>query len=105
MRAGRLRHRVAIQSQTRSLDVYGEDTGSWSTVSTVWASIEPISGAERLQSNTIEATTTHRVRMRGGATVDTTNRLLFGSKTFEIEAVIDDGERGIGKELMCREAV
>jgi len=105
MRAGRLRHRVGIQSQTTSLDVYGEDTGSWVTGATVWASVEPISGNERIQSNAMEATTTHRVRMRGGATVTTDNRLLFGSRVLEIESIADMGERGISKELLCREAV
>ena len=64
MQAGKLRHRVVVETNTRTQDAQGQPVASWATAATVWASIEPLSGAERLQGAEVESTVTHRITMR-----------------------------------------
>ena len=46
MRAGRLRHRVTIQSITEAADTYGDIAGTPTNGDIVWASVEPLVGRE-----------------------------------------------------------
>jgi SPP1 family predicted phage head-tail adaptor len=106
MRAGKLRHQVSVQSATDTTDGRGSTTQSWSTVTTVWASVEPISGRELLRGDQVAADVTHRVRLRApGLTLTPRHRLLFGSRHLAIDRVINVEERGEEYELLCHEVV
>ncbi len=104
IRAGRLRHRIEVQSPTDSQGRMGSVTQTWATDATVWAGIEPISGRERLASDVIQADVTHRIIMRHRA-LTTENRLLFGARVFNIDAVLDRDERATELEVMVKEEV
>ena len=101
--AGKLRHRVAIQSLSESLDSYGEPDEGWTTAETVWASIEPVSGNELDVGDGQTGIVTHRVFMRYTANATPKKRLLFGSRVFGIESVLNHEERNEYLQLRCRE--
>ncbi len=105
MRIGPLNKRVAIRSASTTRDDYGQPIPSWSTDATVWASVEPLSGRERVSAQQQHAETTHRIRMRyqPGTTVTTVKRLLFGTRVFEIISVINKKEKNLMLELLCKE--
>ena len=106
MEAGKLRHAIRIDNQTTSADSFGQPLQTYTTTMTTWASIQPISGAERLAGGTeIAAVATHRVRLRHTTVVNATTRLVFDSRTFEVNAVNDWREKGRYLELMCSELV
>jgi SPP1 family predicted phage head-tail adaptor len=105
MRAGRLKHRVAIQTQSTTLDNYGEFTGSWATDNTVWASVEPVNGSELDIGEGMAGVISHRVMMRYISGVTPKTRLLFGSRVLNIESVINHEERNEYLKLMCKEEV
>ena len=105
VRAGRLRHRVAIQSQSTTLDDYGEATGSWSTGDTVWAAVEPVSGSERDIGEGKAGIVSHRVVMRYNSSVSPKKRLLFGSRVLNIDSVINVDELNERMSLFCVEEV
>jgi SPP1 family predicted phage head-tail adaptor len=105
MRAGRLRHRVSIQAPSETLDDFGEADLSWATDSTVWASIEPISGNERFSSDQVTAELTHRVFIRYLTGLTPRKRLLFGSRVFQIQSILNKDEKNEQLELLCREDV
>ena len=108
MRAGRLRHRIAIQAATESKGATGQTLRTWSTVTTVWAGIEPVKGEERLAAQGVAAKLTHRVILRYGAYASLTSahRFLFGSRIFEIVAPpVNRDERNIEWLCDCREVV
>lgn len=105
VRAGRLRHRVAIQSQSTTLDDYGEATGSWTTENTVWAAVEPVSGSERDIGEGKAGVVSHRVVMRYNTDVSPKNRLLFGSRVLNINSVLNHNERDERLALFCVEEV
>lgn len=106
MRAGKLRHRLEIQSQAQTQDsITGEVTGGWSTVATRWGSVEPLNGREYVQSQQVQAEVTHRITMRHFDGLTVQHRIKWGNRLFDINHVADFESRGIRHELMCRESV
>lgn len=103
--AGRLRHRVAIQSATEAQNDLGEVEKTWATTATVWGAVEPLTGRELWQAQQVSAEITHRVRMRYRSGLTPKNRILFGSRILEINAILNPEERNIDLELLCREKV
>lgn len=77
MRAGSLRHRVAIQEPVETRDDHGGITRTWNTIATVWASVEPLSGTELYEAQQVQSRVTVRVRMRPYAGLTTKHRLLW----------------------------
>ena len=58
------RHRVIIQTRTDTADDYGGTSVAWSTLSTVWAMIEPASGREILADNQLNSRVTNKITIR-----------------------------------------
>jgi SPP1 family predicted phage head-tail adaptor len=105
LRAGRLRHRVSIQSVGTAVDGYGDLSNSWTTDASVWAGITPVGGTENNIAGELTGVATHSIKMRYRTGVTAQNRIVFGSRTFEIESVKDWNEYKAGKclELFCKE--
>lgn len=104
MRAGRLRHRVVIQTATEAQDTAGEAIKTWTDAMTTWASVEPLSGRELLRAQEVNAESTIRVRMRYNTHVSQTARLLVDStRILDINSVINTREIGRELELLCSE--
>lgn len=103
MQAGRLRHRVIIQSAVEARNAYGEAIKTWSTVATVYASVEPIRGREMFDAEQVQSEVTHRVRLRYRPGLTSQMRLLFNARTFEVQTVINVNERNREVQLMCKE--
>ena len=105
LKAGRLRHRVTLQSAADTADGGGGFTTVWSDVATVWASIEPLKGRERLFAQQLESPVSHRVTLRHRSGVTTAMRVKFGSRILNIRSVINAEERDRALELLCEEGV
>jgi SPP1 family predicted phage head-tail adaptor len=106
---GKLRHRVTIQRPTEVRDTaYGDVDLQWVDIATVWASVEPLSGQERIDAAQVAGQVTHRVIMRAQVVPKITprERLRFKGRTFQIEQPpLDFEERGWSWELLVREEV
>lgn len=110
MQAGRLRHRVVLQSKSVARDSYGDEIVTWTDGDTVWASIEPLRGREYTEMRQEHADVTTRIRMRQRRGVDTTMRLKWTDETstahyFGVEAVIHPMENRRETQLLCVEMV
>ncbi len=105
MKAATLRHRVSLQSAADTADGGGGTTTVWSDVATLWASIEPLKGSERLFAQRLESRVTHRLRLRHRIGVTTAMRVKFGARIFNIRAVINPGERNRLLVVLCEEGV
>jgi len=108
MRAGLLRQRVTIQKATESQNSYGEMAQSWSDVGTVWGDVRPLMAQARERSaneaEVLQARTPYQVRLRyvdGLSPVS--HRLVWDSRTLEIEAVLDPDGRTHEMVAMCYE--
>lgn len=106
MRAGRLRHRIALQSITGyTKNEVSEKIPTWTTYATVWAAVDPKSGDEDMRGVSSESTVTHEILIRYNSTVSPKQQIIFKSRTFKIISILNDKERDIQQTLMCHEVV
>lgn len=103
VRAGRLRHRVTLQSRSLTNDSFNQPIESWSDVGTYWAAVEPLTGREAERARQIKADASHRVVMRRVAAISPEQRLRFEGRTLDIVEVLDLDERGRTLHLTCSE--
>jgi SPP1 family predicted phage head-tail adaptor len=95
MDAGRLRHRVTIQSVTETRDTSsGAISTSWADVATVWAAVEPLSGREFLAAQAGQSEVVARILIRYMAGVTAKMRVVHGARIYNIHAVLADKESG-----------
>lgn len=106
MQAGKLRHLIDIQQRTLTADAYGGRDRDWNEASpfaTVYAAIEPLSGAEQWRAKQAQSSVSHKVTIRYLAGVNPKMRVKFGSRYLNIESVQNLGERNRTLELLCTE--
>ncbi len=105
MQAGKLRKRITIQAPVGTVDSFGEQVDTWSTVETVWGSLEQRGGeGEGNQAGRMEAFVTYEVRMRyyPGITVTSGHRLVIDGTNYDVLAVADIEGRTRELALSCR---
>ena len=96
MNPGQLRHKITFQIQDL-------ETEEWSNSFTTWANINPISGKEYYQAETINSDLTHKIRLRYRKGITSDMRILYNERIFYIISVINEYERNSFLQLMCRE--
>ena len=89
MRSGLMRDYVTIERNTPTQGTSGEEIDSWAVLGSAWVYIRAASGEE--------AISTHQIRMRFRDIVHT-DRILFGSRVFDIVTVLD--KEGMGRNLV-----
>jgi SPP1 family predicted phage head-tail adaptor len=105
MKAGKLRHRITIQKATEAPNEYGEMVPTWGTFATVSAAVEPLRGQELWAAQAQQARVTTRIRIRYLTGITPKMRILFGAKTYLIDAIIDEEERHVSMQFMAEEWV
>lgn len=106
MRAGRLKHRIEIDEPVTTQTASGDEVVTWTAFGTVWGSIEPLKGRERLQAGEIIADMDTRINIRWSAHVDRIEagwRLKHGGVIYNISsppAEVMMEQREI--EMMCK---
>lgn len=105
MRAGQLRHRVALQTVTETRDAVGGIVSGWATTVTLWAAVEPLRGREFFQARAEQAGVDTRIRIRYRAGVVPKQRITWDGHTYDIEAVIEPDSRRRELHLMCSEVL
>lgn len=93
IRPGELRERVTVQRPTSSTDSLGETTLAWSTLTTVWASVNGVSSTEALADGQQEARVTHRVRLRHIDGLKHTDRFVWRSRILQIVSLLEYDNR------------
>ena len=99
----RMRDRVTIQDRTITQDSFGQGTPTWFDLATVWAFVEPLSGREAWQAQMVRPDVTHQITMRAYPGLHPRMRLKLGTRTFNIESVIDVENRGRQHTCVCKE--
>lgn len=94
VKAGDLRHRIAIERPERTSDGAGGSTTEWMTVAEVWAAIWSRSADEDFTLDRVAGTATHDVWIRYRADVQPDMRIRFGTRLFDILGAIDVEDRG-----------
>jgi SPP1 family predicted phage head-tail adaptor len=103
VRAGSLRHEIVLQTNTPAKDTNHAAIDSWSTLATVRAKIEPLTGSERFEAMKVSSEISHKVTIRYLSTVTAATRILWGSRILKIEAPLNIDERSHEMVLLCSE--
>lgn len=101
MLAQRLRHQITIEQKSTSLNAYRENTGTWSTLRTVFAGVEPLSdrsSAAVREFAASGATVAQRrvvfvCRHEDVSDVTPQMRVVFNGQNYEIEGLINEMSR------------
>ena len=83
----KLTERITIQQQTETKQANGEVILSWSDVATVWADALPISGNEDFTGDKKTATQKYRFIIRHRTDIDTTNKIVWDGRDYDIEFI------------------
>lgn len=105
MRAGRLRHLVALQQPVAgAADATGHATESWATYATVHAEITPQTARQISSANAEDGRITHVLTIRARGDVTSEHQVVWGGRTMRIvRPPIDIDERGRLLQLLCDE--
>ena len=92
---GALNRRLTLQAPVEIADGAGGVTRSFADVTTLWASVEPVSARYDTVAAGAGATITHRITIRrGGPEVTTLHRFAEGARVYQVVAVREaDAER------------
>ena len=105
MRAGSLNKKVLFQVATGASNDFGEPTNSWSDFATAYVSIVPLRGKEYFSSKGVKSEVSHKIELRFMPGVTTDMKIVYGSRTFEIESAINVREQNRTLEIMATEVV
>ena len=105
MRTGELRHRVTLQEPTEgTADSYGATTASWSDVATnVRAEVRTLSAGEAMRAAQVYPEATVQVTLRTKRSLDSSWRIVHGTRTLAIDAVLPPVRSFEDQVCMCHE--
>src|SRR5215469_14394163 len=104
IQAGSLRQRVQLVQPGTSADSFGGVSPSGGTVlADTWASIEAISGRDVLAAGSFTSIGSHVITIRWMPGVLAKQVVKFGTRTFQIEAVLNPNEQTKMLKLICVE--
>ena len=103
MRAGDLRRQITIEAHSDQVDSYGQRLQAWAPVCITWAAIEPLAGRELETAQAVYAEATIRVVMRYRTGIDTSMRVVYQGRLFNILEVRDTEMAHKALELLLSE--
>jgi SPP1 family predicted phage head-tail adaptor len=104
IRAGRLRQLIEIVDPGTSRDSFGGfDASGGTSLGQVWASIEALSGRDAIAAQAFSSIGTHVVTIRWMNGVSANQVVKFGTRRFQIQAVLNPDERTKVLKLLCVE--
>lgn len=103
LKIGALRHRIILQQRTQVSSATGAKTETWNDVAPLRAEIKPHAARELSAADNRYQETSHQITIRYRAGVSAQMRVLFGSRVFQIETVINSMERNRWLHLLCQE--
>lgn len=109
MDPARYNRRITIQAPPEDPDSFGDEApaeqtaGNWTTHATRWASVTTQPGREFLGAGAEQTDLTHWIEMRYLATATTEMRVLYGTRTLDIQTVVHDEAGRLWTRLLCKE--
>ena len=103
MQAGKYNKRVTIEQASIVQDVSGQETNTWATLLTVWASIIPKNNVEAEDNTKLKVSTFYEVTIRYTTELIGECRILYGTKYLDIQSVINPYESDKELLLTCVE--
>lgn len=95
--------RIVIETLTLSANDSGGQDETWTTHATVWASLKPKIVKEVNFAQRIEPRTDHEIIIRYLSTLNSKMRVKFGSRYFEIKAIVNIEENNQWMQILATE--
>lgn len=113
MSVGKMKHRLTIQSPSRTGDGGGGGSIAWEEVATVWGRIEGKSGSEAFFGDQLEGRSLYQITIRFRRGITNKHRLVYSyevkgkaySRTFNVNRVENKNEQDRYLVLYCTEGV
>jgi SPP1 family predicted phage head-tail adaptor len=90
---GTFSRRLALEAPSETTDGGGGSVRSYTGVTTLWASVLPVSTRSDVEAGSLGAAITHRITIRAGRTVTTQHRFRGGTRIFRVVAVRESADR------------
>ena len=106
IQAGKLRHRIQIVKANGTVDSFGgvpQDLVDWTVLHNCWAAIDTLNGRDMLTSDSFMSEVNLQVTIRFFPDVDSSCRVWFNGKTFQITATVNPDQRTKMLILLCVE--
>jgi SPP1 family predicted phage head-tail adaptor len=100
---GSLNQRAIVRAQTLTPDGGGGYTESWDVVATVWARLEPVSGADRTVADKRQSRARHKITVRRANVFAAGQRVEIGTRIFAVRALLDAGPQSPFVTLLSEE--
>jgi len=101
LQAGSLNRQVTFQQRGTTLDSFGQQSETWTTVLTARASVEPLSGSELVSAGAQIGETMVTVIVRYRPTITQALRLTYQGAVYNIISVVDDFARHRKLTMLC----
>lgn len=102
--AGALDKRITIQQRNLASPqktASGAPSESWGDVVSVWARIEPLTGREFLEAQSMQSVISVRIKIRNRSGVTAGMRVVRSTTVYNIEAVLPPKQADDDLVLMC----
>jgi len=99
-------NRVIIEQATVTANEFSEEEKSWSHYCIRWANVLPLRGEETFSAAQEQTVVSHKIDMAYDSktkNITANMRVNFNNRLFDIESVINIGERNHTLELSCQE--
>lgn len=97
-----MKERVTVQTPAESRSPSGETTLSWTTLATLWASVDGLSSRDILQAQQSNVLASHKIRIRYRSDVTHVCRIVWRNRAMEIASVVPREDMTV-LEILARE--
>jgi len=101
VRSSELTQRIDLQTGDVLSGAYGEDSVTWQLWKTVWASVKPQAGSERIRADKLDGAQRFLIKIRYLAGVLPTMRIKHKAVYYQIEGITNVNSRDRVLELVC----
>jgi SPP1 family predicted phage head-tail adaptor len=92
--AGKLRHRIRLESLQTEQDSNGDTVEEWTSQGDVWAEVVPSSAREFVASDAMQSRVVARITVRRRDDIQPNWRILWRGQYYNIEGVLPDPVSG-----------
>jgi len=101
MRIGELINRIDIQSYTRTENEVGEEVKQWQLYVPLWSKFFNSSVKDQLKAGKDAPSIVYEIVIRYRNDIDTTMRVVYKGKNYNIDHVVNWKEQNIETHLFC----
>lgn len=98
-----MRHRIRIQAATTTTDAEGGIVHAFADRLETWARITPMKEVERIEAKRVTGMRSHEIAMRHNDVIKSADRIVYGTRKFDIDGVFNVKELDVETVAICVE--